>query len=129
MKTFTRIMFALVALAMAGCAGGGVGPATVAPTVDVTGKWVGTWTAVRASLGSGAIEMTLKQTGSQYSGNLLITGTPTDPSGATEGVVSGNEVRILRPTSVTGSLTVQGDSMSGRIAGMIEGNVTLKRQK
>jgi len=129
MKRFTRVMFALVALAAAGCAGGGVGPATVAPTVDVTGKWVGTWTALRTSLGSGIIEMTLKQTGSQYSGNLLITGTPTDPSGPTEGVVSGNEVRILRPTSVTGSLTAQGDSMSGSIAGMLEAKVTLQRQK
>jgi hypothetical protein len=48
--------------------------------------------------------MTLKQTGSQYSGNLLVTGTPTDPSGPTEGIVSGNEVRVMRPTNVTGSL-------------------------
>src|SRR5215831_20633570 len=126
MKTSTQIMIAFAALVVAGCAGG-AGPATVAPTVDVTGKWVGTWTATRAALGSGAVEMTLKQTGSQYSGNLMITGAPTDPSGATEGVVSGNEVRILRPSSVTGSLTVQGDTMSGRIMGVIEGTATLKK--
>jgi len=128
MKMLSGIMIALVTLVAAGCAGG-VGPAAVAPTVDITGTWVGSWVATNPALGSGAIEMTLKQTGSQYSGNLLITGTPTDPSGPTEGVVSGNEVRILRPTSVTGSLTAQGDSMSGSIAGMLEAKVTLQRQK
>jgi len=131
MTAFARILMGLVVLAAAGCAGSGsgVGPPTVAPTVDVTGKWVGTWTAVHTNLGSGNIEMTLKQTGSNYSGNLIITGAPTDPSGYTEGVVSGNEVRVLRPTSVTGYLTVQGDAMTGKIAGVIEANATLKRQQ
>jgi len=128
MKTSTPVVIAFAALIAAGCAGA-TGPATVAPTVDVTGKWVGTWTATRAALGGGSVEMSLKQTGSQYSGNLVITGAPMDPSGATDGVVSGNEVRILRPSSVTGNLTVQGDTMSGKIAGVIEGTATLKRQQ
>jgi hypothetical protein len=35
---------------------------------------------------------------------------------------------VLRPTSVTGYLTVQGDTMTGKIAGVIEANATLKRQ-
>ena len=95
-------MIALVVLGVGGCAGG-IGPPTMTPTVDITGKWAGTWVAANPSLGSGTIEMTVTQTGSQYSGNLLVTGTATDPTGPTQGVVSGNEVRILRPANLTGS--------------------------
>jgi hypothetical protein len=130
MNAFARILMGLAVLTAAGCAGGsGVGPPTVAPTVDVTGRWVGTWTAVHSNLGNGNIEMTIKQTGSNYSGNLIVTGAPTDPSGPTEGVVSGNELRVIRPTSITGYLTVQGDAMTGKLGGVIEANATLKRQQ
>ena len=118
----------LVVLTVAGCAGG-VGPATQEPTVDITGKWVGTWVATNPSLGSGSIQMTLKQTGSQFDGNLTITGTATDPSGYTRGVVSGNQVRVLQPSNLTGSLTATGDSMTGVVQGVVAANVNLKRQK
>jgi len=128
MKKFSLTIIVLLALTAAGCAGG-VGPATVAPTVDVTGKWAGTWVATNPALGSGAIQMTLTQTGSQYSGNLLVTGTPTNPSGPTQGIVSGNQVRVMQPSNMTGSLTVQGDSMTGTVQGVIAANVTLTRQK
>jgi hypothetical protein len=60
---------------------------------------------------------------------LLVTGAPTDPTGPTQGEISGDQVRIVRPSNLTGSLTVQGDSMSGIVQGVIAGNVTLKRQK
>jgi len=128
MRTSAVVMIGLVMLAVAGCASS-AGQATAPPTVDVTGKWSGTWTATQATLGSGSIQMTLKQTGSQADGNLLITGTLTDPSGYTQGVVSGNELRILQPTSVTGRLTVQGDTMSGELQGQVAARVTLQRQK
>jgi hypothetical protein len=127
MKNLSGVMVVFLVFAATGCASS-VGPATTAPTVDITGKWAGTWVATNPSLGSGAIEMTLKQTGSKYSGNLLITGTATDPSGYTEGVVSGNQVRVMQPSNVTGSLTVQGDNMSGIIQGVVAANVSLKRQ-
>jgi len=129
MSVLARMVIGMAVLAVAGCAGETVGPPQVAPTVDVTGKWVGTWTAVRANLGNGRIEMTLQQTGSKYTGNLLVTGAPTDPTGPTEGVVSGNQLRVLRPPSITGGFTVQGDTMSGTIGGVIEANATLTRQK
>ena|SRR6266403_5938453 len=128
MKTLSGIMMALVMLVAAGCAGG-VGPATVAPTVDITGKWVGSWVATNPALGSGVVEMTVTQNGSQYSGRLLVTGAPTDPTGPTDGVVSGNEVRMMRPGNFTGYLTVQGDTMKGNVNGVIDANVTLNRQK
>jgi len=123
MKTFSTMMVGLVMLLVAGRAGGG--PTTVEPIVDVTGKWVGTWVAETSwgpseAVGrlprSGTIQMTLTQTGSQYSGNLLVTGPPWT-SGPTQGVVSGNQVRVLQPTSLTGSFTVQGDTMSGELVG------------
>jgi hypothetical protein len=123
MKKLSSMLLALAVLAAAGCAGE-IGPPTVAPTVDITGRWVGRWVAVNslgpsAAVGrlrrSGTIQMTLTQTGSQYSGNLLVPGDPT-ASGPTQGVVSGNQVRVLQPTSLTGSLTVQGDTMSGELA-------------
>jgi len=123
MKTFSTMMVGLVMLLVAGRAGG-VGPSTVEPTVDVTGKWVGRWVAETSwgpseAVGrlprSGTIQMTFTQTGSQYSGNLLVTGPPWT-SGPTQGMVSGNQVRVLQPTSVTGSFTVQGDTMSGELA-------------
>jgi hypothetical protein len=129
MKTLSGIMMALVMLVAAGCAGGGMGPATMAPTVDITGKWVGSWVATNPALGSGTIEMTVKQTESEYSGNVLVTGSPTDPSGPTQGIVSGNQVRVMRPTNLTGSLTAQGDTMKGNLQGVIDANVTLNRQK
>ena len=127
MKSLLGSMAVCVGLLAAGCAG--FGPATKAPTVDITGKWVGTWVATNPGLGSGQIEMTLTQTGSQYSGNLLVTGTRTDPSGFTQGVVSGNEVRVMQPSNLTGSLTATADSMTGILDGVVAANVTLKRQK
>jgi hypothetical protein len=128
MKMFPRIMIALVLVGAAGCAGG-IGPATVAPTVDISGKWVGTWVATNPALGSGSMQMTVKQTGSDYSGTLLVTGTATDPSGPTQGIVSGNQVQVIRPTNLTGSLRAQGDTMSGNLQGVVDANVTLNRQK
>jgi len=126
MKSLGGILALCVGLVAAGCAG--FGPATTTPTVDITGKWAGTWVATNPSLGSGQIEMTLKQTGSQYSGNLLVTGTQTDPSGFTQGVVSGNQVRVMQPSNLTGSLTATADSMTGILDGVVAANVTLKRQ-
>ncbi len=35
----------------------------------------------------------------------------------------------MRPTNLTGSLTVQGDTMKGNLHGVIDANVTLNRQK
>ena len=67
MKTFSTMMVGLVMLLVAGCTGG-VGPTTVAPPVDITGRWVGRWVAETSwgpseAVGrlprSGTIQMTL----------------------------------------------------------------------
>ena len=73
--------------------------------------------------------MNVVQTGSKYTGNLLLTGGFNDPSGLTEGFVTGNQVEITVPAGATGRLTVTGDDMTGQIAGMSGAIVKLRRQR
>ena len=128
MRRTGLLVVALMVLGLAGCAGSG-SMQQAPPTVDVTGKWQGDWVARQQNQGGGQIQMDIKQTGAKYTGNLLITGTGTDPSGLTEGYVTGNRVEITVPAGATGYLTVNGDEMSGLIAGMDGAKVTLKRVK
>jgi hypothetical protein len=130
MKSLPAVFIALVVVGAAGCAGGG-GSATMAPTVDVTGKWAGTFTSSSSGVGlaQGTIVLTLMQTGSQVTGNLVVTGHPWDHSGPFQGTVSGNMLRIVQPSKVIGTLTVQGDRMSGDVQGGMSDRVTLQRQK
>ena len=131
MRRVGWLLIGLMMIGLAGCAGGNGSTSTqqAPPTVDITGKWQGNWVAREQNQGGGQIEMNIKQTGSKYAGNLLITGAPNDPSGATQGYVTGNRVEITLPAGATGYLTVNGDEMSGLIAGMDGAQVTLKRVK
>lgn len=100
------------------------------PSVDISGKWQGTWVSTNQPAGgSGQIEMTVAQTGAKWAGNMLVTGGLNDPSGLTEGFVTGNQVEIAVPAGMTGRLTVTGDEMTGSIAGMSGAKVTLRRQR
>jgi hypothetical protein len=96
---------------------------------NVSGKWAGTWAYQQASLGSGQIEMTLTQKGTKATGNMVVTGTPTDRSGAVNLMISGSDVYLVYPTGFTGYLKISGDEMKGQIDGMNPANVVLKRQK
>ena len=113
MGRFLWLVVGLALLVQAGCAG-----TLAAPTVDISGKWQGTWTALNPAQGAGQIQMEVKQTGWKYAGNLLVTGAPNDPTGLTEGFVSGNQVRIAVPAGTTGTLTVNGDEMTGTLDGV-----------
>lgn len=95
----------------------------------VSGKWQGNWVALNPSQDGGQIQMEVKQTGSRYGGTILVTGGRNDPTGFTEGFVTGNQVEITVPAGMTGSLTVTGDEMSGTLAGMSGAKITLRRQK
>ena len=99
------------------------------PSVDVTGRWAGTWAYDNPSLGNGQIEMNLKQTAANVDGNLNISGTRDPRSGPISAIVQGNQVVITRPTDVTGRLTVEGYTMSGALAGLSSGKMTVKRMK
>ena len=96
---------------------------------DVSGKWQGTWVYQNTSLGSGQITMTLTQTGNKATGNMVVTGTPVERSGAVNIMLSGNDVYLVYPTGLTGYLTLSGDEMKGEIDGQNPANVILKRQK
>lgn len=100
------------------------------PAIDITGKWQGTWvSANQPAGGNGQIEMTVTQTGARFAGNVLVTGSGTDPSGLTEGFVTGNQVEISVPAGLTGRLTLNGDELTGRLAGISGYIVTMRRQK
>jgi hypothetical protein len=96
---------------------------------NVSGKWQGTWAYQNVSLGSGQVVMTLTQTGSKATGDMVVTGTPVPRSGAVNVMIRGSEVYIVYPTGFTGYLKVSGDEMKGQIDGMNPATVTLKRQK
>jgi len=96
---------------------------------NVSGKWQGTWVFQNTSLGSGQIVMTLSQTGSKATGNMVVTGAPVDRSGSVTMMLSGNDVYLVYPTGITGYLKLSGDEMKGQLDGMNPANVVLKRQK
>jgi hypothetical protein len=124
MRQLLRLVIGIALLGSVGCAS-----TQSPPTVDVSGKWQGTWVSTNQPQGgSGQIEMTVKQTGSRFNGNILVTGSANDPSGLTEGFVTGNQVEISVPAGMTGRLTVNGDEMTGSIAGMSGAKITLRRR-
>src|SRR5262245_2610013 len=125
-----RMLFlGLVVLSMAACASTMESTPSAPPTVDITGSWAGQWTYTNASLGGGQISMTVTQTGPRVSGNMQVTGAPVVRSGAITALVSGNQVQVMRATSITGRLTGQGDTMTAEIDGVNPANLTMTKVK
>ena len=125
MRTSFGLLLVTVMIAASACA---TTPAA-APTVDVTGKWAGDWSFENPSLGGGTLSGSFQQDGSKVSGNFAIVGGGSAvryPSATIFGTVSGNEVRLSQPSS--GTLTVNGNQMSGIINGLDAARVTLRRQ-
>ena len=121
-----NLLIEALALTLFGCAA--IGGSTAPPSVDVSGKWVGTWTFDNPTMGSGDVFMNLKQTGADASGDLRVTGpTPAEPT-YFEGTVSGSSV-ILKVPYLSGTLDVSGDEMKGVINGIMPANVSLRRQR
>lgn len=122
MKTaLPGIIIVTAMLVSAGCAGTSPSPDTP-PTVDVTGNWVGTWVPANPTLGGGAIQMTLQQSGAQFTGTILMTGGIGGGSTFTQGIVFGNQVRVMQPAGWLGHLVVQGNTMSGMV---VMGGITM----
>jgi len=108
------VLLVIATVLAAGCAS--TGPSMDAPpTVDVTGNWVGIWTPSNPTLPSGAIQMTLQQSGAQFTGTTLMTGGIGGGSTFTQGIVFGNRVRVMQPAGWLGDLVVEGNTMSGMI--------------
>jgi hypothetical protein len=118
------LLIGLIAVTTAACATAPAGPA-----VDVTGRWAGTWAFTNPSLGGGTINAVLKQTGPDFNGDMTVTGAAVNRTGFVQGVVAGNEARIIAPPGLTGAMTVSGDEMRGLIHGVSDASVTLRRQR
>jgi hypothetical protein len=123
-KAMLWLLIGLTAALAAGCA-----TPPRPPTVDVTGTWTGTWAFTNPSLGGGQATAKLKQTKGDFNGDMSVSGAAVNRDGYVQGLVSGNEVRIIAPPGLSGTLTVAGDEMKGQLHGVSDANVTLRRQR
>jgi hypothetical protein len=120
------VLIGALALMLSGCAA--IGSSTAPPSVDVSGKWAGTWAFRNPTMGSGEVFMNLKQSGADASGDLMVTGPTTAEPTYFEGTVSGSSV-VLKLPYLSGTLDVSGDEMKGVINGIMPANVSLRRQR
>lgn len=101
----------LACLAIAACA---TAAPTGPPTVNVTGNWAGN---VDFMYGMTGVTMTLKQTGSDVTGELFASGQPT-LSGPVVGTVSGNRLSLTYGNGTDGAeLVVAANEMNGTSRG------------
>jgi len=127
MKTLERLTIGVVALVTASCAST---PPMQAPTVNVTGDWVGAWACDDPTKGNGLVVMKLTQSGGRTMGDVNVTGMGVNLTNAgAEAAVSGDEVVLTKGTDVTGSFKVTGDKMEGpfQIA-TCRGKLTMARE-
>ncbi len=121
-----RLLIGALVLMVSGCAA--LGGNTAPPSVDVSGKWAGTWSFENPTMGNGDVFMDLKQNGADATGDLKVTGPTTARPTYFEGTVSGSSV-ILRSPYLSGTLDVSGDEMKGVVNGIMPANVNLRRQR
>src|SRR5712664_1365010 len=126
MSQGSKCLVAALVLVLSGCAA--VGGNTVPPSVDVGGKWAGTWSFHNPTMGDGDVFMNLKQSGADASGDLMVTGPTTAEPTDVEGPLSGSSV-VLELPYLSGNLDVSGDEMKGVIYGIMPANVSLRRQR
>jgi len=93
-----------------------------APTANVAGTWTGN--AGQAST-SVPVTLTLAQTGTNLTGNILVAGRP-DFSGPVKGTVTGELINLSTATTTFAQLRAQQDTMTGNSS---IGQVILRRQK
>jgi len=79
------------------------------------------------SLGGGQVVLDMNQVGADVTANVTVTGGSVNRPTTFEAVVSGNQL-ILRGR-FSGTLTVNGDQMSGTVDGVFPATVTAQRQK
>ena len=102
---------------------------TTPPSVNVTGKWAGDWSFQNPSLGAGTLSGTFQQDGAKLSGSFLTIGgggAVRNPAATIVGYVSGNQIILSQPSS--GTLTVNGNEITGTVNGLDTARVTLRKQ-
>ena len=117
--TARRSLLALTCLLLIGCGTTASTPsAKVPPTVDVSGRWSGTYTT---NVGPMPVELTLKQVDADVTGDAHIAGdswTTSTYTGAIKGTVSGNTFSYSYPggggEAIVNASQMQGRTDSGR---------------
>jgi hypothetical protein len=120
------LLIGAAVLMIAGCASGS-GTPTAPPSVNVTGKWAGSWQFSPVSAGSGQVSMDLTQTGADVTGTTHVSGPAVNQPTTVQGTVVGNEFRLAG--RISGTFVVTGDQMTGNVNGMLPATATLTRQK
>jgi len=126
MRRGQKLLITVLVLILSGCAASASN--TTPPSVDVSGKWAGTWVFRNPSMGSGEVLVDLKQSGAKATGHLTVTGDTTADPTYFEGIVSGSTI-ILNVPYLSGTLDVRGDEMKGVVNGIMPANVSLRRQR
>jgi hypothetical protein len=126
-----KLTIGVLALMLSGCAA--AGGSSAPPSVEVSGKWAGTWslhspTRGYPEMGYGDIFMELKQNGAEVIGDLIVTGSATAMPTYVEGTVSGSSIVLKSPGS-SGFFDVRGDEMTGVIGAIMPANVSVRRQR
>ena len=126
MNYVQKLLVAGLMVVIGGCAGAST--PSEPPSVNVTGKWAGTWSFRNPALGGGQVTMDLKQDGAKVTGPMSVSGPTSSEPTNFQGTVGGNMI-VLDAAHGSGTLTVKGDEMTGMVYGIMPATVTLKRQK
>ena len=86
-------------------------------TVDVGGRWTGSYGSLAGPTARGEIVMSLSQAGPKATGDIRLIGANGQLwSGRIDGTVSGDAFKFSRPDGrLRGEMSVAGDEMSGTI--------------
>ena len=126
MNYVQKLLVVGLMVVIGGCAGAST--PSEPPSVNVTGKWAGTWSFRNPSMGGGQVTMDLKQDGAKVTGPMSVSGPTSSEPTNFAGTVSGSTI-VLDAAHGSGTLTVKGDEMTGRVYGIMPATVSLKRQK
>ena len=108
---FLSLVFLIISLSCGGGGGSSSGGGSGSSTNNLNGSWSGTWQS--SKYGSlGAITATFNQSGSSFTGTVVITNSSCFSGGTISGSVSGNNISFSAPYgNFSGTFT--GTSMSG----------------
>jgi hypothetical protein len=122
MRSLLGLLTGGLMVAVSACA---TTPSPPPPSVDVSGTWVGTWSAFEGPGGGGDLRGTFLQDWSTLHGEFDIRNPKLNRT-YVSGRVSGNEITLLAPEK--GSLVVNGDEMTGTFQGIVRGRIQLRRE-
>ena len=92
MNYLRRVLIAGLMVVVGGCAGAST--PLEPPSVNVTGKWAGTWSFRNPAMGGGQVSMDLKQDGAKVTGPMSVTGPTSSEPTNFAGTVSGSTITL-----------------------------------